>query len=69
MVAMASHVHTVTTLADACRVRRHCVLHIIRSRGIKPISRAGNCDLYDAAAEQTIREALAKRGGRNNDDQ
>jgi hypothetical protein len=34
------------------------VLYVLRTRGVQPIGRAGILRLYDAAAVETVREAI-----------
>ena len=48
---------TVRGIADAHRFPIHCVNYVIRSRGIEPLFRAGNCRVFsDEAVAQIVSE-------------
>jgi len=47
-------------IARRCSVRLHRVTHILDTRDIKPIGRAGIVRIYDEAALARVREELAK---------
>lgn len=50
--------NTVTSLAKRFGVDRSRVEYVIRTRGIEPCGRAGNCRLFDDHAKDRIRNVL-----------
>lgn len=47
-------------IARRCGVQLHRVSHILDTRDIKPIGRAGIVRIYDDAALERVREELSK---------
>lgn len=51
---------TVGTISKAANRPPHCVEWVIHSRGIKPITKVGNINIYSREDAQRIADELAK---------
>jgi hypothetical protein len=52
--------HTLGSIAALLGVREHCLKYVLATRQIDPVAFAGRYRLYDDAALNLIRQALAE---------